>query len=335
MRDLAITRKALNTLKMKDNRLPFHPLLMQFAANLFGKTYTDLMTDYRVLVESNVKCLEWFDHDMVSVISDPFRETAAFGANVSFSGNQSPKAEHPVQSLEDVLNLINPDVYSCERTLDRLKAIDYYRQLLGDKYPIIGWIEGPLAEACDLAGVTHVLLMSMMEPDFVQRLMDKCLITAMSFAKAQIERGVTIMGVGDAICSQISTEQYAELVKPLHTELFDYIHSQGALVKLHICGDISHLLPEIALTGADIVDIDWMVSPAKTHQTLGPDVLICGNLDPVSVIQNGSAELITTKYNELRMQLPESNFILSGGCEITAATSVDNLKLLRSLSLKA
>ena len=62
----------------------FHPILMHFAARFHGATYSAFASDYRVLVESNIACLERFGHDAVSVISDPYRETSAFGATVTF-----------------------------------------------------------------------------------------------------------------------------------------------------------------------------------------------------------------------------------------------------------
>ena len=40
-----------------DGGVAFHPILMQLAARLYGKTYAEFMTDYHVLVDSNMKCL--------------------------------------------------------------------------------------------------------------------------------------------------------------------------------------------------------------------------------------------------------------------------------------
>ena len=48
-----------------------------------------------------------------------------------------------------------------------------------------GWIEGPLAEACDLAGVGEMLMQLMMDPDFSNLMMDKCMRTARNLAKAR------------------------------------------------------------------------------------------------------------------------------------------------------
>lgn len=62
------------------------------------------MNDYHILVESNMKLLEMYDHDAVSVISDPNRETAAFGAKITFDGDSSPKADKLITCMEDVEN---------------------------------------------------------------------------------------------------------------------------------------------------------------------------------------------------------------------------------------
>jgi uroporphyrinogen decarboxylase len=305
----------------------FHPILMHFAARFYNMTYSQFARDYRILVSSNVACAEFFGHDAVSLISDPYRETSAFGAGVDFPEDSVPLCkERIVHTVEDVKALKNPDVYKEERTLDRIKGAEYYKKLLGDSVPIIGWIEGPLAEACDLAGDSHVLMQSLLRPDFVRLLMDKCLRTARDFAEAQIRAGCTVMGVGDAICSQISPQLYENLVFPLHVELFDFIHSLGAFVKLHICGNITHLLPKLRDTGADIIDVDWMVDIDEAHRELGDSVVVCGNLDPVSVIQDLDAGEVYTKTKQLILAQKGKRFILSGGCEITVNTPFDNVK---------
>ncbi len=198
---------------------------------------------------------------------------------------------------------------------------------------MIGWVEGPLAESCDLAGVNEILLKIYMEPDFVKRLMDKALFTAKDFARAQVEAGCAIIGVGDAICSQISSENYRELVKELHGELFTYIQSMGAKVKLHICGNITHLIGDIHDLKPDIVDLDWMVDMDHAYDVLGPDIIRCGNLDPVSVIQDKNAEAIFEETSALCLKESGRKFILSGGCEITVNTPPEHLKAMKEATI--
>ena len=312
---------------------PFHPILMHFAARYAGYTYGQFASDYEVLVESKLRCRDDFGMDAVGVISDPYRETAAFGARVTFPEEAVPRCmEILVRSLEDIARLKNPDVYIEERTLDRIRGAELLRKKVGNGVPVIGWIEGPLAESCDLAGVNEVLLKIFMEPDFVKRLMDKIMHTAKDFARAQVEAGCDIIGVGDAICSQIDAENYRDFVKEKHQELFEYIQSLGAKVKLHICGNISHLLEDIREVMPDIVDIDWMVDMDHAYEKLGAEIIRCGNLDPVSVIQDHGPDEIGKDTEHLCHKEEGRPFILSGGCEITVNTPVEHLLAMRKSS---
>ena len=324
----------LRTPNTGDERTLFHPILMRLPPKKMGKTYEDFLTDYRVLVASNLYCMEKFDFDAVMTISDPCREPSGFGAKIIFDGDSPPRAEVIVHSAGDIARLRNPNPYDNFRMLDRIKGVELFRQKLGIVFPVIGWIDGPLAVASMLGGVSDTLLNLALKPAMIQELMNKCLITCKDFAKAQIDAGANIMGVGDAICSQVSPEMYREYVYPLHKELFEYIHSLGVKIKLHICGNITHLLTHITTVGVDIVDIDWMVSMTEARKTLGTEVWLCGNSDPVRIIQDGTEEEITENYNKIKRVMGAGKFIYSAGCEITPDTSDKNLLLMRRLTLK-
>ena len=73
--------------------------------------------------------------------------------------------------------------------------------------------------------------------------MDLCVAAGCAFAAAQLEAGADTIGIGDAIASQVSPKLYEELIWPREKRLIDGIHAQGGLVRLHICGNITHLLP--------------------------------------------------------------------------------------------
>lgn len=309
--------------------IPFHPILMHFAARFNNKSYGEFAGDHRVLVECNIKAMEYFDLDWVELISDPYRETSAFGAGIEFIPEGVPRClQILVKNLDDVLRLKNPDVYQSVRTLDRIKGAELYQNLLHGTVPVFGWIEGPLAEACDLAGVGEMLIRLMTDPDFSNRLLDKCMITAREFAKAQIEAGCDVIGIGDAICSQIDTELYNLFVRDRHLELINYIHATGGKVKLHICGNITHLLPSLKDLGIDILDLDWQVDFDEAHRIMGDHVILCGNINPVT-IQNAGVDELEKITRNLVQKETNKRFICSGGCEITVITPYGNLLLMK------
>jgi MtaA/CmuA family methyltransferase len=313
--------------------VPFHPILMHFAARYHGITYREFASDHSALVAANLHCLEAFGHDAVSVISDPVRETAAFGAEVVYPEDGVPHAAgHVVTDWSQAGRIESPDLFANVRTRDRIDGVAGYRHSLGLEFPVIGWVEGPLAEVCDLAGVSETLLQLAMAPAPVRKLMDVCVVTGREFAAAQIEAGADIVGVGDAICSQVSPEMYREFVLPLHRELFEFIHGCGARVKLHICGDITAHLSAVGESGADIVDLDSMVSFTDARRELPSDTICCGNLDPVRVIRDLNADEVEHLTRALIATEHHHPFILSGGCEITADTPHENLHAIRNAS---
>ena len=169
------------------------------------------------------------------------------------------------------------------------------------------------------------------DPDLSNYLLDKCLIVAKDFAKAQIEAGCDYIGIGDAICSQIDAETYIAYVKDRHKELVAYIHSLGSKVKLHICGNIEHILPSISELNLDIIDIDWQVNVLKARDILGENIVLKGNINPV-FIQEASVQQLEDFTTELLANTRNQRFILSGGCEIGVNTPLANLMKLSEIS---
>lgn len=306
----------------------FRPILMQFAAEYIGSNYGQFASDYKVLVEANLRCLDDFDLDLLGLISDPYRETAAFGAGIQYIPTGVPRCLNLiVNSMDDIIKLKNPDVYKAKRTLDRIKAGEVLSKKTQGNIPIIGWVEGPLAEACDLTGMENMMMQLMMNPDFANRLMDKCMITAKDFAKAQIEAGCEIIGMGDAVCSQIDVDTYNAFVRDRHHELIAYIHDLGGKIKLHICGDTTHLLPSYSNFNLDILDLDWQVDIDHARSVLGEKVIFSGNINPVT-IQNKSRDKVSQLCKTLVEKHKNERFILSAGCEITSLTPAENLKAM-------
>jgi len=52
----------------------------------------------------------------------------------------------------------------------------------------------------------------------------------------------------------------------------------GAFVRLHICGNITHLLPGIVTLGVDVLDVDHLVDLALVRQQVGAHVALPGNI---------------------------------------------------------
>jgi len=307
------------------------PITMMFAADQIGVPYGTYARDYRVLVQGQIHTARQFDFDFVSCISDPAREAADCGAAIQYFENQPPAIDENRALLADkrVLdNLKIPDPLGGGRMHDRVKAAGLFKEKVGDEFLIEGWIEGPCAEAADLRGINNLMLDFYDDPDFVLRLFDFVLEMELRFARAQVEAGVDLMGVGDAAASLVGPQIYEQFVWPYEKKMVDALHEMGARVRLHICGNTRRILSGIGRLGCDIVDLDYMVPVNQARQEMGPQQVLLGNIDPVKVLRNGSPESITQAIAECHRQAGP-RYVVGAGCEVPRDTPHENLLALR------
>lgn len=308
--------------------VPRVPILMQFAAEHIGSNYGAFAGDYRVLAEANLRCAEDFGMDQLSAISDPYRETAGFGGQVEFVRDGVPRCPHPpLEDSKDLDRLARPDPRRSPRMLDRVQAVEQMAAREAGRYSVMGWIEGPAAEAADLRGVQTFLLDLLDDEPFAEALMDRCVEVGIAFARAQLEAGADTVGIGDAIASQVSPDIYHRLIQPRQKQLVRAIKAAAGRVRLHICGNISHLLDGIADLGVDVLDVDHMVDMARVRRAVGSRVTLAGNIDPVSAVLQSRPDAIRRAVRQVYRQVGNP-FLVNAGCEIPAGTPPENLRAL-------
>ena len=314
----------------RTDHLPLMPITMQLAADSIAKKYKEYATDHRILVEGQLKIAEDFDFDHVSVISDPTREAADCGASIIFSEDSPPAIDNQNNLLADKTKLASlkmPDVLGGGRMQDRVEGVALFKDKIGSDKIIEGWIEGPCAEGADLRGINTLMIDFFDDPGFVRDLFEFVIEMELNFAKFQIEAGVDVMGMGDAAASLIGPQIYEELVWPYEKRLIDGVHKLGAAVRLHICGNTAHILEGIGRLGCEIVDLDYLVPVSEGRQKMGQAQIICGNIDPVSVLQDSTPEQIRRAVGQCHKEAG-SNFIVGAGCEVTRNTPPENLRVL-------
>lgn len=307
------------------DRVPNFDILMTFAAHYIGQPLSRYYLDHRVLVDANLAVAADFGIDILQAISDPYREAADFGLEVEFPADGLPISRRPlIVEPEDLKKLVPPKPETGRRMSDRLEAIRRFREQAGGEIPIMGWVEGALAEACDLRGMSQVMLDLFDRPEWLTELLEICTEVAIAFARAQVEAGADIIGLGDAVCSQISPKMYRQFALPYEQRIFQAVHDMGAVARLHICGNTTRILPDMLQSGADIVDLDWMVDLEKAAQLAADRVALCGNFDPVAVMLQGTPEQVRAATLEC-VQKGGRRLFSAAGCEIPDGTPVENL----------
>jgi MtaA/CmuA family methyltransferase len=311
------------------DRAPNFDIIMAFGAHHIGARLRDYYLDYRTLVRMNLAVLEDFQLDIVSVISDAYREACDWGLPVDFPEDNLPMRVRPlIEEPHDLRKLRPPDPETSRRMSDRIEGVRALKEATGGRVPVMGWVEGALAEANDLRGDTALLLDLYDRPEWLTDLLELLTETEISFARAQIAAGADIIGLGDAIASVISPNMYRTFALPYEQRIFQAVEAMGAVPRLHICGDTTRIAADMARSGAQIIDVDWMVNYAKTRAIFDqspnrPSIL--GNADPVAVFYQGTQEEVFRATRKCLDAGGERCFI-AAGCEIPDGTPPENIQ---------
>jgi len=313
------------------DRLPYMPIVMSFAAQGIGAKYRNFTTDYQLIAEGQVVFAERFGADHVSVVTDPAVESADLGQPVIWYEDEPPANDESCSLLMDKsalarLKPVRPE--DGRRMSNRINAVTALVDRVGKELMVEGWVEGPCAEASDLRGLSRLMMDFYDDPAFIRDLLSFTTALGVSFAKAQIVAGATIVAVGDAASSLMGPEIFAEFIHDHHLAYVDAIHAGGALARLHICGNTTALMPLLKDVPYDIIDLDHLASVSASRAALGPNRVLLGHLDTVAIMRDGNPELVRQALQHILDEAGGSNYIVSAGCEIPRDTPEANFQAM-------
>jgi MtaA/CmuA family methyltransferase len=306
------------------------PITMMFAADQAAVKYLDYARDHRALAESQMNVARTFGFDYVSAISDPAREASDLGATVEWFDDQPPAINESLALLaeKDKFHALElPDPMAMPRMRDRVDGVSLLHRLSGNEFLVEGWVEGPCAMAADLRGLNRLMLDFGDDPAFVRELFSFVVQMELRFAKAQVEAGADIIGVGDAAASLVGPRIYDEFVLPYEKRLFEGLRAMGAKTRLHICGNTRKIVGGMGQLAADIVDLDFLTPIEEARAVMGPQQILLGNLDPVRTLRDGTPESVAAAVAECYRHAGE-RFIVGAGCEIPRGTPDENVRAM-------
>ena len=305
------------------DRVPVFPLLMFFAQRRLGVTYREFATNGKAMADAQLNALKMFPVDAITACSDAFRVAADLGADMAFPDDKPPFAQTPlVQSAADLRKLGRPDpADSGSRMADRVLGVKAMAEAVGAECLVLGWVDMPFAEACSMCGVSEFMLLLMEDPPLAHRILDFLTGIVSDFSMAQLHAGAPMIGAGDAAASLISPEQYREFALPYEKKVVNAVHGAGGMVKLHICGNTTHLVQDMIRSGADLFNVDHLVPFESACNIYGRNNIgFKGNLDPVADLMRGTPEKCLSKCLARLQAASGLRYMLSPGCEVPAET---------------
>lgn len=146
------------------------------------------------------------------------------------------------------------------------------------------------------------------DPALARRVMERVLEVKLAYweqALPAVGEEVDVLVEADDLGGQARTlfspRTYRELVKPLHRELFDFLHARStAKVFFHTCGAVRELIPDLIEIGVDILNPVQVsaanMDTATLKRDFGRDLVFWGGgVDTQRVLGAGTPEQVRTE----------------------------------------
>jgi len=155
-------------------------------------------------------------------------------------------------------------------------------------------------------------------------------------ALAEVGHYVDVVGEADDFAGQyrmlISPAMYRRIVKPLHKQLFDFIHAHTrAKIFFHSCGAIRPVIPDLIEIGVDVLNPVQVsavgMDSAELKQEFGKDITFWGGgVDTQRVLSTGTPEEVRADTRRRIEDLaPGGGFVFATVHNIQGNVSPENL----------
>ncbi len=119
-----------------------------------------------------------------------------------------------------------------------------------------------------------------------------------------------------------SVSMYRELLKPVHKRAVDWAHSKGCKVRLHSCGDIRPLVPELIDIGIDMLnplDVKAGMEPTQLKRQYGDQLAFHGGIN--AVLYNKPEELWAEMQRVIPVMKKDGGYVISSDHSVPETVS--------------
>jgi len=229
--------------------------------------------------------IDRFPLDAAIIFADILLPLEPMGLRLEFAAGEGPVIHNPVRDQADVerLNIIDAG------ELDYVaEAIRQARRALNGRVPLIGFAGAPftLASYAIEGGSSRNYLLTKQlmygEPKAWHQLMDKFARVITGYLRRQIKAGAQAIQLFDSWVGCLSVGDYVEYVMPHVQLIFEGLKREGVPM-IHFGTGTSAMLRQMREAGGDVIGIDWRIHLDEAWATVGHDVAVQGNLDPLTL----------------------------------------------------
>ena len=318
------TRAWLNELRDDPKKHAF-PILSFPCIALLGITVKDLISDPELQAEGMRLVAERIPSAASVSMMDLSVEAEAFVATIRVSGNEVPTVIGAMIEDEDDADALKVPEVGAGRTGLYVEAIKRAVERIQDR-PVFAGVIGPFSLAGRLIGVSDALVLCLEEPEMVHKVLEKATEFCIRYAKAY--KGAAGVVMAEPLTGLLSPVMAEEFSSPYVKRIVDEVQSDEFQVIYHNCGGGTvRQIKSILSTGAAAYHFGNAISMEEMLDSVSDDVLVMGNIDPVTQFCRGTPESIyDATTSTLKACSKHRNFVISSGCDIPPATPWANIE---------
>lgn len=296
----------------KADRIPFVPAIYEHKGALVGKSPSEICRNADYLYAGLKREAELYDADMLVIGIDVYNvEAEALGCKVVYfeNSNDVPAIVEPlISGPADFGRLGLPDPARDGRMPVYLDVAERLGLELGPEMVLRGAVTGPFSLATSLMGLEKLLMASVEETEFVEKLLSFCAQVTLLFGKAFLARGVEPIIFDSQATPQIASPRiFRQFLLPLYRDLVipELKAAGGRYLPLIIGGNTTSIIDDLIATGATQFLSDRPANLAQWCQKgLAARVPVRANVDarlihsgPVAAIRKQSMEILSGFHN--------------------------------------
>ncbi len=233
--------------------------------------------------EVTLQPIQRFDFDAAIIFADILLPLDAMGLGLEFVEGKGPVIAKPIRGEVSVVQLPAVDgeafTYAGEAIRQTLSALE-------DRVPLIGFAGAPftLASYAIEGGSsrdyfrTKQLMFS--QPIVWHQLMSKLSAVVIEYLRVQSRAGAQAIQLFDSWVGCLNPSDYEEYVLPHVQAIFSALRIEG-IPLIYFGTGTAGLLSRMRKAGSDVMGVDWRIRLDDGWATVGYDMAIQGNLDPM------------------------------------------------------
>lgn len=318
-------------------QLPVFALSQEFDAHYAGLTYSEYIRDAETVVRAQLQVIERFGWDWSWLHLDDTLEFEPLGVGVAAGENVVPAtADYLPFDKRALAGLKVPDPKTSCRMPLLLDSISGLREARGDQTCITGRVAAPFSAVTLIFGMQDSFYTLVDNPKLFRDALKFAEEQATSWGLAQIEAGAHAIWYGDCNASShlISPKQFEEWALEPCRRVCRTFKEAGAFVFLHNSDENLEALKLQAQTEPSALSSGPGIDRAVVADAFRGEVCTLGNIDPINLLQLGSASQVAAETDRQVRLMADGGMILNSGECIPREAKAPNMHTMADTARK-